>query len=180
MIPESCAAESLPQLALVVDADQDTLELYRLFLSHHRFNVDTASDGWRALVKATTDVPDVIVTETHLDGIDGYWLCELLRAERDTAAVPIVVLTSEARPQYLSLAREAGADAVLTKPCLPEQLLAAMKQGPGANRGNSGLDRRSRERWPVRAARNPGISRRNPRVSPPTPGYSAARCAPPR
>ena len=67
------------------------------------------------------------MTETDLAGIDGYRLCELLRAERDTKAVPIVVLTSEMRADYHQRARQAGADAVLTKPCLPEVLFTTMQ-----------------------------------------------------
>ena len=120
-------ASAIPQLLLIVDAHEDTRELYKMFLIPRRYIVATAADGIEALTKARADVPDIIVTETLLPGMDGYTLCERLRADPRTAAVPIVVLTAETRPLRLERARRAGADSVLVKPCLPERLLTEMQ-----------------------------------------------------
>jgi DNA-binding response OmpR family regulator len=117
----------VPELALIVDADEDTQELYKVFLIPRRYVVITARDGAEALRKASCDVPDIIVTETQLPVMDGYSLCHLLRAQRRTEAVPIVVLTADTRTVQLERAREAGADAVLIKPCLPERLFMEMQ-----------------------------------------------------
>jgi CheY-like chemotaxis protein len=114
------------QRALLVDGDGDTRDLYQTFLVPRRYSVEHASDGREALAQAMLHPPDIIVMETRLGGVDGYCLCELLRAARDTSTVPIVVLTADARPASLERARRAGADVVLTKPCLPEVLLTAM------------------------------------------------------
>jgi DNA-binding response OmpR family regulator len=111
-----------------LNADVDSRGLCEIVLLQNRFLVDTAADGWQAFAKATTDVPDIIVTETNLDGIDGYRLCELSRAERDTRDVPIVVLTSNTRAGHLDQTRSSGADAVLTKPCSSHALLTTMER----------------------------------------------------
>jgi len=113
----------LPQLALFVDPDVQARRLYRTPFITQRFVVEEASDGHEALAKALNDPPDVIVTETRLDGLDGFRLCERLRAEKITKAIPIVVLTADDRPTEHHRARQAGADLVLVKPCLPEVLL---------------------------------------------------------
>jgi CheY-like chemotaxis protein len=113
---------------LIVDPDEDTRCLYKTFLIPRRYVVEEAADGREALAMAITDPPDVIVMETRLPGIDGYSLCELLRRDRDTKAVPIVVVTSDARPFTLARARSSGADALLVKPCLPEVLFGEMER----------------------------------------------------
>jgi CheY-like chemotaxis protein len=114
------------QRALIVDGHEDTRNLYQTLLVPRRYSVEHAANGREALARALQHPPDIIVTETSLGDVDGFCLCELLRANRDTRTVPIVVLTADARPASLERARRAGADVVLTKPCLPEVLLTAM------------------------------------------------------
>src|SRR5687768_17028745 len=110
------------RLALLVDRDDDTRQLYAEYLRLGSWQVDEASDGREALAKAIALRPDVIVTETRLPGIDGVTLCDLLRRDVTTNAIPVVVVTGDAYPSDIEHALEAGADVVLTKPCLPEQL----------------------------------------------------------
>jgi CheY-like chemotaxis protein len=118
---------SLP-LILLVDRDFETRSLYRHSLMTSGWRVDEADDGRDALVKAIERHPSFVVTETRLPFIDGYELCQLLRHDPDTRDVHIVVLTAEAFPQQLDRARRAGADSVLVKPCLPDQLDHELKR----------------------------------------------------
>jgi CheY-like chemotaxis protein len=111
---------------LIVEGDEDTRDLYQAVLVPQGYAVEHAANGREALAQAIRNPPDIIVMETHIQGVDGFCLCELLRADRGTSTVPIVVLTADARPTSLDRARRAGADAVLTKPCLPEVLLSEM------------------------------------------------------
>jgi CheY-like chemotaxis protein len=90
--------------------------------------VHEASDGREALAKAITMVPDVIVSESRLPGMSGYDLCSLLRRDAATNAIPFVFVIGEAIPGDLARANTAGADIVLPKPCLPEQLFASIVQ----------------------------------------------------
>jgi two-component system cell cycle response regulator DivK len=107
---------------LVVDADQDTRALYRRSFERAGFRVVEASDGREALAKALVSPPAVVVTELSLPFVDGYALCGILRGERTTAHVPIVVVTTESGFAEMARAR-AGADVVLVKPAPIEAIL---------------------------------------------------------
>jgi two-component system cell cycle response regulator DivK len=130
---------SLPpvSLALIVDDDDDTRDLYGTFLSGHGYQIEHACDGREALAKAISDPPDVIVTEARLPMLDGYELCRLLRSDRETRGLPIVFVTGAIHTHHVEQAREAGADSVLAKPCLPDVLLREL-QRLGRQRGAAG------------------------------------------
>lgn len=116
-------------LALLIDRDADTRHMYGEFLrGTAACEIDEAEDGREALAKALARHPDVIVTETRLPGISGFDLCRLLRDDSMTHDIPIVVVTADAFEADVKRARAAGADAVLTKPCLPDQLAAAIQR----------------------------------------------------
>ena len=113
---------------LVVDGDLDNRELHRESLTLAGWHVIEACDGREALVLALKSTPWVIVTELRLQLIDGISLCEILRRDRATARVPILVVTSETRIAELARATRAGADAVLTKPSAPEMVVAELRR----------------------------------------------------
>jgi CheY-like chemotaxis protein len=113
---------------LVVDADADTRALYHDSLAIAGCGVVEAPDGRDALVQALMHPPALVITEIRLPFIDGYALCEILRGDRATTDIPILVITSEARPEEANHARESGADVVLVKPTTPEQMLSEARQ----------------------------------------------------
>ena len=108
---------------LVVDGDADTRAMYRDALAIAGFEVVEAVDGREALVKALVHPPRLVITESRLEFIDGYALCGILRRDRATAAVPILVVTTEGHPAQIGRARMAGADVVLVKPTSIETIL---------------------------------------------------------
>ena len=110
-------------LALLVDRDADTRRMYAEYLKRSFCIIEEADDGRAALAKAISGRPDIIVTETRLPGINGFDLCSLLRQDVATRTIPIVVVTSDAFEVDVTRVWRAGADAVLIKPCLPEDLL---------------------------------------------------------
>jgi CheY-like chemotaxis protein len=109
---------------LVVDGDADNRELYRDSFTLAGWTVTEAVDGREALVQALMAKPWVVVMELRLPLIDGVSLCEILRQDKATAAVPILVVTSETRPAQLARAERAGANAVLIKPSTPDVVIA--------------------------------------------------------
>lgn len=109
--------------ALVVEADPDTRSLYRAVLEHDGCEVVEATDGRDALTSALVRPPSVVVSELRLPLIDGVSLCEILRRDHATAAVPIVIVTSDSRSTEIDRAHDAGADLVLVKPTPPDVLL---------------------------------------------------------
>jgi CheY-like chemotaxis protein len=110
---------------LIADADADTRLLYREEL-FSGWDVVEAADGRDALVKALVRSPELVLTELRLPLMDGFALCEILRRDRTTADVPIMVVTSETRPTEVDRLVAAGADVVLPKPTSIELMRAEM------------------------------------------------------
>jgi CheY-like chemotaxis protein len=113
---------------LLVDRDPDTRALYAQYLNRAGWETREAEDGRDALAKTYSVRPQVLIVETRLPFIDGYELCRLLRRSGDTADLTIIVLTADAFPAQIERAQRAGADAVLTKPCLPAALAAEIRR----------------------------------------------------
>jgi CheY-like chemotaxis protein len=110
---------------LLVDDSDEHRDLYALMLED-RVTVITASRGESALALAAADPPDVIVLDVMMPGMDGWEVCRRLKVDPRTASVPIVMLTSLDAVDVPARAREAGAVAVLMKPCPIERLLLTL------------------------------------------------------
>jgi len=113
---------------LVADPDSDTRLLYRDLLRSAGSDVVDAADGRDAMVKALSVRPTLIITELRLPLFDGFALCDVLRRDSLTKAVPIVVVTAESRPSEVDRARAAGADVVLIKPVTHDALLREVER----------------------------------------------------
>ena len=115
-------------LVLLVDDFQDNREMYAEFLRFSGLRVEEASNGLEALDKSFALLPDLVVMDLSLPGIDGWEATRRLKADARTKNIPVLALTGHALAGYSEGAREAGCDAFVTKPCLPEELLAEIKR----------------------------------------------------
>src|SRR5919201_282833 len=129
---------------LVVDPDGETRLMYRQALESAGHEVIEATDGRDALVKALNEPPRLVITETRLPIMDGYALCEILRRDYATRLLPILVVTSETRPDKLQEARRVGANAVLAKPAHVEVILDETRRLLGDGTGDTGSQSDSR------------------------------------
>jgi CheY-like chemotaxis protein len=111
-------------LVLIVDDFEDNRIVYSEFFEHEGMRVDQATDGEHALMKALVIVPDVIVMDLGLPGLDGWEATRELKRHPRTLHIPVVAITGHVTTENLRRARQAGADVVLTKPCRPDTLLA--------------------------------------------------------
>jgi DNA-binding response OmpR family regulator len=100
---------------LVADGDATIRAAYISSLRQENRDVIEAVDGRDALVKALVRVPALVVTALDLPHIDGFTLCEILRRDRMTTGVPIVVVTDRSDPADIRHAQRVGADVVLAK-----------------------------------------------------------------
>ena len=115
-------------LVLVVDDFPDNREMYAEFLRFSGFMVEEASNGHEALEKAFALRPDVIVMDLSLPGVDGWEATRRIKADTRTRNIPVIAVTGHALAGHSKVAREAGCDAFVTKPCLPEDLLAEIQR----------------------------------------------------
>ena len=115
-------------LVLVVDDMEDGREICAEYLAFRQYRVATAADGFEALAKATELLPDIILMDLSLPGIDGWEATRRLKSDERTRPIPIVALTAHALRSAHDQAVEAGCDAVITKPVLPKQLVEQIRR----------------------------------------------------
>ena len=109
---------------LVVEDDLILLETLEYNLTAEGYRVLTATDGLAALEVARKELPDLVVLDVMLPGLDGFEVCRILRRE---TAVPILMLTARAGETDRVVGLEVGADDYLTKPFGMRELLARVK-----------------------------------------------------
>jgi two-component system alkaline phosphatase synthesis response regulator PhoP len=109
---------------LVVDDDEKTVELVKLYLNRDGYRVITAYNGNEALQLARESQPDIIVLDLMLPGIDGLEICRTLREESD---VPIIMLTAKTTDEDILTGLNLGADDYVTKPFSPRELAARVR-----------------------------------------------------
>ena len=120
--------EATPLSVLLVEDDQDGRRMYADWLTEAGFHVDQAHNGLQALERAFDTRPDVVVTDLNIPGIDGFELTRRLKQDPRTCDVPVLAVTGYAAfASDPGRALRAGCDAVLPKPCSPEDLEAAIR-----------------------------------------------------
>lgn len=116
------------QHILVVDDEDDILELLRYTLSREGYVVQCAASGEAALEAAAgRDLPNLVILDLMLPGVDGLEVCRTLKSGPRTRQVPIVMLTAKGEEADIVAGLELGADDYITKPFSPRVLLARIK-----------------------------------------------------
>lgn len=111
---------------LVVDDEPNLLRAVAACLKSEGYEVNTARSGREALLQLAEAVPDLLVSDIRMPGMDGYQLARQLRGSPRTALVPIVFLTAKDETADRIEGFRAGVDAYLTKPFEPEELIAVV------------------------------------------------------
>ena len=100
--------------------------MYRDYLEFSGFEVDTSRDGHEALEKARSRLPDLILMDLSLPGLDGWEATRVLKGDPATAHLLVVALSAHALAAEGDRARAAGCDGFIAKPCLPHELVEQM------------------------------------------------------
>jgi CheY-like chemotaxis protein len=116
-----------PQRVLVVEDSADIRGLWRMWLTFSGFQVEEAANGVDAIAQARITPPDLVLMDLCMPLMDGVEATRALRAESATAMVPIIVVTAQGTDESAQRAAEAGADAYVDKPVMPDELLQHMK-----------------------------------------------------
>lgn len=112
---------------LVVEDEPDIRDLVAFHLEREGFQVRSAKSGTDALRQAKTALPDLIVLDLMLPGLDGLEVCRRLRQETSTASIPVIMLTAKGEEVDRVVGLEVGADDYVTKPFSPKELVARVK-----------------------------------------------------
>jgi len=108
---------------LIIDDDPIALELIEYALQQEGYETITAPNGVEGLAKVRDEKPDLVVLDVMLPGLDGFEVCHRLRAEPETARLPILMLSAKAREVDIDTGRRMGADMYVTKPMDPSALV---------------------------------------------------------
>jgi two-component system cell cycle response regulator DivK len=113
---------------LVVEDHEENRRILRLLLNSAGFELLEAETGEEGLALAASSRPDLILMDIQLPGIDGYEATRRLKADPALRHIPIIVVTSYALSGDDAKAFAAGCDAYVTKPFVPRQLLAKVRE----------------------------------------------------
>ena len=116
----------MPKRVMVVDDDKNVQEIVTFVLNRHGIEVINALNGQqlqRALALEQTHLPDLIILDVMMPGVDGYQLCRRLRSDLQTQHIPIMIITAHAEGIYQRISVDLGAAKHMTKPFHPLDLL---------------------------------------------------------
>jgi DNA-binding response OmpR family regulator len=113
-----------PTRVLVVEDDRTVAEVVTRYLEREGFVVESVGDGNEALARADAQLPDLVVLDIMLPGLDGLEVCRRLRSR---APIPVVMLTARGSEEDRVLGLELGADDYVSKPFSPRELTARVK-----------------------------------------------------
>lgn len=112
---------------LLVDDEEDILNLVKYNLEREGFKVEAVTTGEMAVRSARESVPDLILLDLMLPGMDGLDVCRILKNDKNVMKTPIVMLTAKGEDSDIVAGLELGADDYITKPFSPRVLVARVK-----------------------------------------------------
>jgi two-component system phosphate regulon response regulator PhoB len=115
------------QNVLVVDDEKDILELVEYNLTKNGYSVLCASTGEEGLELARAKLPDLVVLDLMLPGLDGLDVCKMLKSTEKTQKIPVVMLTARGEEPDIVAGLELGAEDYVTKPFSPRVLVARIR-----------------------------------------------------
>jgi len=112
---------------LVVEDDDDILQLLKYNLAKEGYRITGAASGEEALRVLKTGLPDLVLLDLMLPGIDGLEVCRTLKRDARTSRIPIIMLTAKGEEADIVTGLELGADDYITKPFSPRVMLARVR-----------------------------------------------------
>ncbi|MFC1621690.1 response regulator transcription factor [Candidatus Omnitrophota bacterium] len=113
---------------LIVDDEDDLRNMLKFRLEATGYTVLEASDGQEGLDMARAQKPDMIILDLMLPKMDGFKVCRMLKFDKIYKNIPVVMLTAKVQEKDKMIGQEMGADAYLTKPFEPNELVVKIKE----------------------------------------------------
>jgi two-component system, cell cycle response regulator DivK len=118
----------MTKTVLLVEDNPHNRKIFSGMLTHSGFKVIEAEDGHQALAAIEKGLPDVILMDLSIPGIDGWEVTRRLKTDPRTKSVPIIALTAHAMRGDEERARTAGVDHYLTKPISPKKVVEEVRK----------------------------------------------------
>ena len=113
---------------LIADDEQNIVISIEFLLRREGFEVLVAGDGEEALAKVRAERPDLVLLDVMMPKMNGFDVCQALRADPDLSAARILMLTAKGRDTEVSKGLGLGADGYMTKPFSTKELLAEVRK----------------------------------------------------
>ena len=124
---EEPAPSAEAELVLIVEDNTEVRAFIRSSLATAGYRFLEATDGLKGVEMAIAEVPDLVVSDVMMPGLDGYQLCARLKLDPTTSHIPVVLLTAKSGPDAKLEGLETGADSFLAKPFNPRELRAQVR-----------------------------------------------------
>lgn len=121
-------SENAAHSVLIVDDEPTARTMLRLILVRAGFEVLEAQNGSEALEVVEGRLPDVMLLDIMMPGIDGFEVCQILRGQDRTADLPIIMLSARADAESVNRGLRLGATKYLTKPVMPDDLTRHVRE----------------------------------------------------
>ena len=116
----------MPKRLLIVDDEPNLLRAVAACLRSEGYEVMTARSGKDALLSLAESVPDLVISDVRMPGMDGHALVHRMRSSPRTALIPVIFLTAKDQKEDRVEGFRTGVDAYITKPFEPDELLAVI------------------------------------------------------
>ncbi|ANM29153.1 hypothetical protein ABI59_05405 [Acidobacteria bacterium Mor1] len=113
---------------LIVDDDAFIRRPLEFILKAEGFEPETAKDGEECLQKVKQIAPDLIFLDVMMPGRDGFSVCRELKADPDTADIPVIMLSAKGHEHDRTRGLELGAEDYMTKPYSPSELIRRVRE----------------------------------------------------
>ena len=112
---------------LIVEDDEDIMEMIVYNLKKDGFRTSSVLNGEDAVDRIVSDQPDIVLLDIMLPRMDGLEVCRTIRSRKETAHIPVIMLTAKSREIDKIVGLEIGADDYVTKPFSPRELIARIR-----------------------------------------------------
>ena len=121
---------------LIVDNDRDIVDILKALLEMEGYDVYEAYDGKDGIDKAYQYMPHLILLDIMMPIMDGWQVCQRLKACKKTSDIPIAIITAKAEQEDRNRAKKEGAAEYITKPFQPEDLILRIQKRLKGSEGN--------------------------------------------
>ncbi len=118
---------------LVIEDSDTVLKVISTILKKEGFEIITSKNGWEGLEKANDLLPDIIISDILIPGLDGFQLLKQLKQYPLIKDIPLIFLSVKKDVQSIDKAIKLGVSAFLTKPLIPEELINAINSTQSNN-----------------------------------------------
>lgn len=119
---------------LIIDDEKNILLTLEIFLKKEKFKILKAIDGIGGLKTAREEIPDLILLDTVLPGMNGYLVCEALKENVKTKNIPVIFISAKSQDRDIKKAFEVGGEDYIVKPFTYKQVREIINKNIGGNK----------------------------------------------